>query len=105
MKRLLLSQNYLQIDLFYGFALLFFLFLFCFFTVHLCILANVGWEVKQKEKHQSKSKNLESEEKKTPTPKNTSAQEPIYYIVEKKRMKSKPKTTYSEPKQIRFNKD
>ena len=77
------------------------LLVFCFGGVYLANLARLGWEYQSEqakapdspENPQEKPK----EEKKAPTEK---PQEPIYYIVEKK--KRRPKTDYGDPKPFRF---
>lgn len=75
-----------------GFVSLIGLFALCFFLVHTARLARIGWE-SQKKPPQGKP------EEEKPAPVEEKPQEPIYYIVEKKR---RVKTGYSEPKQIRF---
>ena len=78
------------------------LFLFCFFGVHLTILAIIGWKHQQTDskKHDDKNNGAtenKNAENKAPTP---TAQEPIYYIVERKRKPAK--SNFGTPKQIRF---
>jgi hypothetical protein len=103
MKLLFLTNNALLVGAVGGFAVLLCVFLFCFLFVHLCVLANVGWKVKIDERNKkAEEPSPKTEEKKAPAQKKEPAQEPIYYIVERKRTRSRPKTTYSEPKQIRF---
>ncbi len=77
-----------------GCVWLFLLFLLCFLGVHGIRLAKlrksrVGNPPKQPDKSETETK------EKAPA-----AQEPIYYIVEKKRTRQKAK--YGEPKEIRF---
>ena len=91
-----------------GFFCLLGLFLFCFLGVHLLILACVGWKYKpifikkpltqNKDVSAQESKNeSKNGENKAPT---QTAQEPIYYIVERK---AKDKNgRYGKPKQIHF---
>ena len=81
-----------------GFIWLILLFLFCFCGVHGIRLAKYGWTYQQhKEKAPPAQKSPEPpKEERAPTP----SQEPVYYIVEKKRTRQKAK--YSEPKEIRF---
>lgn len=79
-----------------GAGLLVCLFLFCFSIVHIFVLTKLGWETQRK--NDTKNEPPKKEEKKAPEPK--PSPEPIYYIVERKRSKSRPK--YSEPKEIRF---
>ena len=76
--------------MFIGILYLFLTYLFCFILVHVVKLAYIGI------KSLKKPAPPPAEEKK-PTPK----PEPVYYIVEKKRAK---KSTYSEPKEIKFKK-
>ena len=80
-----------------GAVWLIFLFLLCFFAVHFIRLAKLGqrWREEQTQKKEQKPA-PEKEEKQTP-PNNTG--EPIYYIVERKR---RTKSSFGEPKQIRF---
>ena len=68
------------------------LFGICFLLVHLSKLIRLGWE----NRATPAKPTPEKEEKKAPA---TTPQEPVYYIVEKKR---RAKTSFSEPKQIRF---
>ena len=74
---------------------LIFLFSFCFVCVHILKCAKIGFFQSRKKPEPPPKK---EEKEKAPAP----SQEPIYYIVERKRTRSRPKTTYSEPKQIRF---
>lgn len=64
------------------------LLLFCILVVHAVKLAKVGWR--------TLFKKLPPEEPKKPEPK----PEPVYFIVERK--KRKTKSDYSKPKQIQF---
>lgn len=77
-------------------------FFLCFFMVHVAMLAKRGWQVSAKPTKTATptttQKPIESE-KKAPVPA-TSAQEPIYYIVERKQ--TRKKSRYSEPKEFRF---
>lgn len=76
------------------------LFLFCFLLVHIARLVQFGWKYKNADKPAPKNEGPPKPpqaEKKAPA--EEKPQEPIYYIVEKKR---RAKTTFSEPKQIRF---
>jgi len=75
--------------MFIGILYLFLTYLVCFILVHLIKLACIGIK--------SLKKPAQSAEEKKPTPK----PEPVYYIVEKKRAR---KSTYSEPKEIKFKK-
>jgi len=84
------------------------LFLVCFFGVHVTRLAKLGWEYqKQNAKpvqppsppEKTAPEKQENGEKKAPA-QETTAQEPIYYIVERKQRRAK--ASYGEPKQIRF---
>lgn len=73
-----------------GILYLFLTFVVCFILVHLIKLAYIGLLSTKKKPEPPK-------EKVAPPPK----PEPVYYIVEKKRSR---KSTYSEPKEIRFKK-
>jgi hypothetical protein len=77
-----------------GFLWIIFLFAFCFLCVHLLKLAKLGTDTLRKTPPPAPEK---KEEKKTPA---EQPQEPVYYIVEKKTRR--PKSSYSEPKQIKF---
>ena len=77
-----------------GFLWIIFLFAFCFLCVHLLKLAKLGTDTLRKTPTPAPEK---KEEKKTPA---EQPQEPVYYIVEKKTRR--PKSSYSEPKQIKF---
>lgn len=75
-----------------------FLFVFCFFGVHVAKLARLG------QAYRSSRKKASSVEEKPTPPKEKApapqAQEPVYYIVERKQRRSK--ANYGEPKEIRF---
>ncbi len=76
-----------------GFCVLFLLAL-CFLCVHILKCAKVGWRHRNPKPSDPEPK-PEAKEK-APAP----PQEPIYYIVERKRTRAKPK--YGEPKEIHF---
>ena len=78
-----------------GFLLTILLFLLCFSGVHLLLWAKFGIE----NNHPKKEIPQEKTQEKAPA----KEQEPIYYVIERKR--KKPKTTYSEPRQITFKED
>lgn len=80
-----------------GFLLSILLFGICFLGTHLFKLAKYGWEKVQEPPN--KQTPPQKPQEKAPA----KEQEPIYYVIERKR--KKPKTTYSEPKQITFKKD
>lgn len=63
----------------------------CFFAVHVFLLARYGYRAK---------KNLPKDKPERPAPKEP---EPVYYIVEKK--KKRTRNTYSEPRRISFKDD
>ena len=73
------------------------LFLLCFFAVHFIQLARLGQRWRKEQEKNSQPKPAPQQEEKQAPPKN--AEEPIYYIVERKR---RTKSSFSEPKQIRF---
>lgn len=78
--------------MFIGILYLFLTFAVCFILVHIIKLAYIGLlSVRKKPEPPPAPK----QEKPQPKP------EPVYYIVEKKRTK---KSTYSEPKEIKFKK-
>ena len=73
------------------------LFLTCFAIVHLVKYAKIGWQTSQnlpKTETPPQPETPKKEEKPAPS------SEPIYYIVERKKARSKHR--YSEPKEIRF---
>jgi hypothetical protein len=78
---------------FFGVVLFFGL---CFFAVHIVRYFKLAWQEKHPAPPEPEPKEEEKSEEKAPAP----PQEPIYYIVERKQRRSKPK--YSEPKEIRF---
>ena len=78
-----------------GFLLLVLMFLFCFALVHIARLAKFGWQQTTKKPKKEPPKPTAKKEK-APAP----PQEPIYYIVERKQRRAKPR--YGEPKEIRF---
>ena len=67
------------------------LFSLCFLLIHTVKLIKIGWLAQKKEKPPEKK------EEKAPAQPNT--QEPVYYIVERKR---RTKSSYGEPKRINF---
>ena len=75
-----------------GFLWLIFLFVFCFFGVHILRLAIIGIQ-----SFHTDEPDEEEIEKKAPS---EQPKEPVYYIVEKKTRRVK--SSYSEPKEIRF---
>ena len=80
--------------MFIGILYLFLTFIVCFILVHIIKLAYIGLlSVRKKPEPPAAPK----QEKPQPQPK----PEPVYYIVEKKRAR---KSTYSEPKEIKFKK-
>ena len=98
----ILSLHNLLIALgFQGLLWTFLLILLCFGGVYVVGLARLGWEYKTEQAKTPapppKSIEKTKEEKKAPAEK---SQEPIYYIVEKK--KRRPKTDYGEPKPFQF---
>ncbi|MBO5027321.1 MAG: hypothetical protein IJY63_00715 [Clostridia bacterium] len=88
------SQN-LLVPFWSGFGSLTLLFLLCFVGVHAAKFAVRGWRLYDRSQPQNPTKNQEKPPAPQPTP-----VEPIYYIVEKKRRRSRP--SYGEPKEIRF---
>ena len=81
---------------FLGFLAVGLLFGLCFLAVHAVKLAKIGW----KNHPYSPQKKQETEQKTSAHEQTSQAQEPIYYIVERK--KKRAKQTYSEPKEFRF---
>ena len=75
---------------FFGVVLFFAL---CFFAIHIVRYFKIAWQ----EKHPAPPPEAPKEE---PQEKAPAPQEPVYYIVERKQRRAKPK--YSEPKEIRF---
>lgn len=71
-----------------------FLFTLCFVCIHILKCAKIGWKQRRQNPPDGNPKSTQNE--KAPAP----PQEPVYYIVEKKR--THPKTKYTEPKEIRF---
>ena len=86
-----------------GILWLFLLFGACFLLVHIARLVKFGWKYHKGNDAPASStepaKPAKPPEKEKPTPTGNPPQEPIYYIVEKKR---RAKTSFGEPKQIRF---
>jgi hypothetical protein len=95
-----------------GFFWLFILFSLCFVGVHVARLARIGKEHLAAQKRSSKNPPASNEPKKetskprdeksptTPPTSSTPAPEPVYYIVERKRRRTRE--SYSEPKEIKF---
>lgn len=103
-SRVVLPINALLSNAWLGFFCLIGLFLFCFLGVHLLILAHVGWKYKplfiQKTPNKNEKTSTQEEKKSENKAPTQTAQEPIYYIVERK---SKDKNgRYGKPKQIHF---
>ena len=79
-----------------GIFSLLFLFILCFVCVHILKCAKIGFAQHKKPTDPPTPPTPPKEDvKKAPAP-----QEPVYYIVERKRTRAKPK--YSEPRQIQF---
>ncbi|MBQ4270160.1 MAG: hypothetical protein IJB97_11000 [Clostridia bacterium] len=79
-------------------VLLFSIFFFC---VHIAILAKRGWNANAPKNPVKKEKPPEKAEKNTEKPSEPKNQpEPVYFIVERK--KKRAKSSYTEPKEIRF---
>ncbi len=74
-----------------GLLYLFLTFVICFILVHVIKLAYIGFISMRRKPEPPKAEK--------PDPKPEPKPEPVYYIVEKKRSK---KSSYSEPKEIRF---
>ena len=78
-----------------------FLFAFCFLFVHTARLAKIGRHYQKqalaKKSEEQKQEPEEKTDKEKPSPQ--TEREPVYYIVEKKR---RAKTSFSQPKEIRF---
>ena len=80
--------------MFIGLLYLFLTFIVCFILVHILKLAYLGLK-------SSRKKPEPPPEPKPSKPQHQPKPEPVYYIVEKKRAR---KSTYSEPKEIKFKK-
>ena len=96
----------LTTPLFGGFLLLI-LFACCFLLVHFILLIKIGWKYHTENAVQNAKKQpIEKNEKPSEKPRENTPQatpnapQPVYYIVEKKRKKTK--SYYSEPKEFRF---
>lgn len=76
-----------------GLLYLILLYIACFVFVHLVKLARIGL----------KSLREQPPEPKPEEPPESKQPQPVYYIVEKKRAKSR--TTYSQPREIKFTDD
>lgn len=91
------TQNLLLGLPFQGCIWLVALFFAFFIGAHVVKLAKEGWQTRRKQEKQVEPSPTETK-KETPNP--SPSQEPVYYIVEKKRRR--PKRDYGEPKPIRF---
>ncbi|MBQ7322972.1 MAG: hypothetical protein IJW96_00205 [Clostridia bacterium] len=80
-----------------GFFWTIFLFLFCFGGMYVVELIKLGWLYQYNPPPDTNKEEVKTEKEKAPA---SNAQEPIYYIVEKK--KRRPKTDYGDPKPFRF---
>ncbi len=74
-----------------GILYTFLIFLVCFIVVHVFALAKIGFNSLKKAPDQNKTEQ--------PNLKKERAQQPVYYLVEKKRAHKK---NYSKPKEIQF---
>ena len=93
MKKLSLSflmASYMPFALIKGILFVILLFLFCFALTHFAKLALLGWT-------NNRPAPTPKEKEKAPEVK---PPEPVYYIVERK--KTRAKSQYSTPKEIRF---
>ena len=82
------------------------LFVFCFLLVHTARLARLGlkYHAEQEDaddQHETEEAKTEKDEKQQKQAPADTPQEPIYYIVERKK---RTRASYSEPKQINFKK-
>ena len=76
---------------------LIFLFILCFFGVHVVRLAKIGWKY---QKRHGEPAPTNSQKREAPDSQPNAPPEPVYYIVERKR--KRPRETYSPPKEIKF---
>ena len=75
-----------------------FIFVVCFLSVHLVRLAKIGWN---HQKNRTVPPEKPKSERPDPPPKpEERPPEPVYYIVERKRKRSRD--SYSSPKEIKF---
>ena len=72
------------------------LFLFCFLCVHVVKYAKIGWQTQRKAPPKAPPAPPQTPKEEKPAQNS----EPIYYIVERKKARSKHR--YSEPREIRF---
>ncbi len=82
---------------------LFILFALSFFGAHVIKLAREGWQARRsppKDEPNDKTDDKTDANTKKEAPNPGTSQQPIYYIVEKKRRR--PKQDYGEPKPIKF---
>lgn len=92
-----MSEYLLSVSPFIGFLSLSVLLALCFILVHVARLARLGRRY-QKQQHQTSTpQETPQAEKQSSTEKKS--EEPVYYIVERKR---RVKSSFTEPKQIRF---
>lgn len=88
-------KNLLAVSPIVGLVWIALLFGFCFLGVHILKLAHIGWNAPKTQEKPQETNEEKKEEKKAPA-----KEEPIYYIVERKTRRAK--STYTEPKEIRF---
>ena len=93
---MMMTTSLLLVSAGLGFVWLVLLFLFCFCGVHGIRIAKYGWTPRKQPPAKPAQPTPPIEKEKAPAP----PQEPIYYIVEKKRTRQKNK--YGEPKEFRF---
>ena len=92
----LMTTSILSVSPFIGFLWLGALFIVCFIVIHVARLARLG---RRYQKLQNAQPAPPKEPPKEKTPPEHKQEEPIYYIVERKK---RVKSTFTEPKQIRF---
>lgn len=87
-----------------GFAT-FMIFVVSFVVVHAVKLSTKGYDVYRNEAEREKEINAEQEPQQTSSLPPKQEPVPIYYLVEKKRVRKKNTTEYAEPKRIRFSQE
>ena len=94
-----MKHSILSATPFWGIFWLVILFIFCFLFVHTARLARLGLKYRAEKRTQTAEEKPPEKKEETKQAPAQTTQEPIYYIVERKK---KTRASYSEPKQIRF---
>ena len=97
-------SNLMSVKQAWGGVATLFLFVFSFVIVHAVKLSSKGYSLYRQENEEKKTEDPEPEESRQ-KPKPQAEVAPVYYLVEKKRVRKKPTAEYAEPKRIRLEEE